>query len=72
MVFSVADGLGRNFGKTPMKSMFIAGLAAFVGACLLTGCGGETKKEEAKPAMTPEQMKDSYKGVKQKNFSTGG
>lgn len=55
-----------------MKSIFIAGLAAFVGACLLTGCGGETKKEEAKPAMTPEQMKDSYKGVKQKNFSTGG
>ena len=55
-----------------MKSMFIAGLAAFVGTILLTGCGGEAKKEEAKPAMTPEQMKDSYKGVKQKNFSTGG
>lgn len=68
----MADGLGRKSGKNPMKSMFIAGLAAFVGTILLTGCGGEAKKEEAKPAMTPEQMKDSYKGVKQKNFSTGG
>ncbi len=55
-----------------MRSMLMGGLAAFVGACFLTGCGGEAKKEEAKPALSPEKMKDTYKGVKQKNFSTGG
>lgn len=55
-----------------MRKAFLGAMVAFYGLCLATGCGGEAKKEEAKPTMKPEELKDAYKGAKLKNFSTGG
>jgi hypothetical protein len=54
-----------------MRKAVLGAMVAVYGLCLATGCG-ETKKEEAKPTMKPEELKDAYKGAKLKNFSTGG
>lgn len=58
-----------------MKKILLGCLAALVAFSTLTGCGGEGAKSTGdtnKTKMTPEQLKDTYKGTKLKGISTGG
>lgn len=58
-----------------MKNTLFGFLVAVVAFSTLIGCGGDAAKstgDSNKTKMSPEEMKNTYKGTKLKGISTGG